>query len=81
MDNLLYASYKNIAENRFKYYALKASITEQKITIEHDLKIRLLNNFRPAFKTYLIIVNNWMQKDKKLEGDKTLFKIIEEEKT
>lgn len=41
----------------------------------------MLNNFGPPFKIYLIVVNNWMQKDKQLEKIKVLFKAIEEEET
>lgn len=81
MDDLSYASCKNMAEYRSKYYALKASITEQSITIEDALKIRMLNNLGPAFKTYLTVVNDRMRKDKQLEGDEALFKAIEEEET
>ena len=79
MDNLLYANDKNMAEYWSKYYVLKASIMEQSITIEDALKIRMLNNLGPAFKTYLTIVNDQMRKNKKLEEDKTLFTAIEEE--
>lgn len=41
----------------------------------------MLNNLSLAFKTYLTIVNNWMQKDKQLEKDEVLFKAIKEEKS
>ena len=41
----------------------------------------MLNNLSPAFKTYLIVVNDRMQKDEKLEEDEVLFKAIEEEET
>lgn len=54
---------------------------EQSITIEDALKIRMLNNLGPAFKTYLTVVNDWMRKDKKLEENEALFKAIEEEET
>lgn len=81
MDDLSYANCKNMAEYRSKYYALKASIKEQSITIEDALKIRMLNNLGPAFKTYLTVVNDRMRKDKKLEEDEALFKAIEEEET
>ena len=70
-----------MAEYRSKYYALKASIKEQSITIEDALKIRMLNNLGPAFKTYLTVVNDRMRKDEKLEEDDVLFKAIEEEET
>ena len=70
-----------MAEYRSKYYALKASIKEQNITIEDALKIRMLNNLGPAFKTYLTVVNDRMRKDEKLEEDEILFKAIEEEET
>ncbi len=70
-----------MAEYCSKYYALKASIKEQSITIEDALKIRMLNNLGPAFKTYLTVVNDRMRKDKKLEEDDVLFKVIEEEET
>lgn len=52
----------------------------QSITIEDTLKIRMLNNFGPAFKTYLIVLNDCMQKDKKLEENEALFKVIEKKK-
>lgn len=81
VDELSYASCKNMAEYRSKYYALKASILEQKITIEDALKIRMLNNLGPAFKTYLTVVNDRMRTDEKLEDDEILFKAIEEEET
>lgn len=81
VDELSYASCKNMAEYRSKYYALKASISEQKITIEDALKIRMLNNLGPSFKTYLTVVNNRMRTDEKLEDDEVLFKAIEEEET
>ena len=64
-----------------KYYALKTSIKEQSITIKDALKIPMLNNLGPVFKTYLTIVNDQMQKDEKLEENEVLFKAIEEEKT
>ena len=70
-----------MAEYRSKYYALKASIKEQSITIEDALKIRMLNNLGPAFKTYLTVVNDRMRKDEQLEEDEVLFKAIEEEET
>lgn len=70
-----------MAEYRSQYYALKSSISEQKITIEDALKIRMLNNLGLAFKTYLTVVNDRMRTDKKLEDDEVLFKAIEEEKT
>lgn len=41
----------------------------------------MLNNLSPAFKTYLTIVNDWMQKDEKLEENKVLLKPIEERRT
>ncbi len=69
IDELTYATCKNMAEYRSKYYALKASIKEQSITIEGALKTRMLNNLASAFKTYLTIVNDRMQKDEKLEED------------
>ena len=81
VDELSYANCKNMAEYRSKYYALKASITEQEITIEDALKIRMLNNLGPAFKTYLTVVNDRMRTDEKLEDNETLFKAIEEEET
>ena len=64
-----------------KYYALKASTKKQNITIDDAFKFRMLNNLGFAFKTYLTVVNNQMQKDEKLEEDKVLFKAIEEEET
>lgn len=41
----------------------------------------MFNNFGPTFKIYLIVVNNQMQKNKKLKKDKILLKAIKEEKT
>ena len=58
-----------------------ASIKKQSITIEDTLKIWMLNNLGPAFKTYLTVVNNWMQKDKKFEEDEALFKAIKKKET
>ncbi len=81
IDELTYATCKNMAEYRSKYYALKDSIKEQSITIEDAFKIQMLNNLWPAFKTYWIVVNDRVQKDKKLEEDDVLFKAIEEEET
>lgn len=49
-----------MTEYRSKYYALKASIKEQNITIKATLKIWMLNNLGSAFKTYFTIVNNQM---------------------
>lgn len=49
--------------------------------IKDTLKIRILNNLKPAFKTYLIVINNQMQKKEKLEEIKVLFKAIQEKKT
>lgn len=70
-----------MAEYRSKYYALKASIIEQKITIKDALKIRMLNNLGPSFKTYLTVVNDRMRTKETLDDDETLFKAIEEEET
>ncbi len=81
IDELTHATCKNIAEYRSKYYTHNASIKEQSISIEDALKIRLLNNLWPAFKTYLTVVNDRMRKDEKLKEDDVLFKAIEEEKT
>ena len=81
IDELTYVTSKNMAEYRSKYYALKASIKEQSITIEDALKIRMLNNLGPAFKTYLTVVNDQIRKEKKLEAGDILFKAIEEEET
>ena len=81
VDERFYASCKNMAEYRSKYYSLKASISEQKITIEDALKIRMLNNLGPAFKTYLTVVNDRMRTNERLEDNETLFKAIEEEET
>lgn len=58
IDELTYDTSKNMAEYRSKYYALKASIKAQSITIEDALKIRMLNNLGPAFKTYLTVIND-----------------------
>ena len=41
----------------------------------------MLNNFDPSFKTYLTVVNDQMQTNKKLEDDEILFKAIKEEET
>ena len=41
----------------------------------------MLNNLGTAFKTYLTVINDRMQKDEKLKKNKVLFKAIEEEKT
>lgn len=41
----------------------------------------MLNNFGFVFKTYFIIINDWMWKDKKLKKNKVLFKTIKKEKT
>lgn len=38
------------------------------------------NNLSRAFKTYLTVVYNQMQKNEQLEEDKVLFKAIKEEK-
>ena len=46
-----------MAEYRSKYYALNASLKKQNIIIEGALKIRMLNNLGPAFKTYPTVVN------------------------
>ena len=81
IDELSYASCKNMAEYRSKYYALKASVVEQKITIQDALKIRMLNNLGPSFKTYLTVVNDRMRAKEMLDDDETLFKAIEEEET
>ncbi len=64
-----------------KYYALKASTKKHRITIEGTLKIRMLNNLVPAFKTYLTVVNDRIRNNKKLEEDDDLFKAIEDEET
>lgn len=45
------------------------------------LKIWILNNLELVFKNYLTIVNNWIQKDEKLENDKVLFKAIKKAET
>lgn len=81
MDDLLYTNCKNMAEYRSKYYVLKANIIEQNITIKDAIKIQMLKNLGFIFKTYFTIINNQMQKKKKLDEDKTLFKVIEKEKT
>ena len=64
-----------------KYYTLKVSIKDQTITINNSLKIQMLNNLWPPFKTYLIVVNDQIRKDEKLDEDNVLFKAIEEEET
>lgn len=70
-----------MAEYCWKFYALKASIKNQSITIKDVFKIQMLNNLGLAFKTYLTVVNNQMQKAERLEEDKVLFKAIEEKET
>lgn len=81
INKLIYTTCKNIAKYCSKYYILKASIKKQNIIIEDALQIWILNNLGLVFKIYLTIVNNQMQKNKKLEEDEVLFKAIEEEKT
>lgn len=49
--------------------------------IKDASKIWMFNNLGPKFKTYFTIVNNQMQKNKKLEDNEVLFKAIGEEKT
>lgn len=66
VDELSYANCKNMAEYHSKYYPLKANISEQKIMIEDALKISLLNNPGPSFKTYLTVLNDRMRKDENL---------------
>lgn len=39
----------------------------------------MFSNLGFVFKTYLTVINNWMQKDKKLKEEVILFKAIEEE--
>lgn len=70
-----------MAEYCLNYSALKTSIKKQSITIKDALNIQILNNLGPIFKIYLTIVIDKMQKDEKLEEDKVLFKVIEEEET
>lgn len=41
----------------------------------------MLHNLRSVFKTKLTMINNQMQKNKKLEKNKVLFKAIEEKET
>lgn len=53
-----------MAEYCSKYYAPKASIKVQSITIEDALKIRMLKNLGLAYKTYLTVINDRMQKYK-----------------
>ncbi len=81
IDELTYSKCKNMEDYRSKYHALKVSIKEQSIAIEDVLKIRILNNLGPGFKTYLTVVNDRMRKDKKLRKDDVLFKPLEEEET
>lgn len=81
IDELTYTTRKNMAEYRSQYYALKASIKEQNITIENKQKIWILNNFGLALKTYLTIINDCIQKEEKLKKDEVLYKAIEEEDT
>ena len=42
IDKLTYATFKNMAEYRSKYYTLKASIKEQNITVKDALKFRIV---------------------------------------
>lgn len=70
-----------MAEYWSKYYAFKVIIIEQSIIIEDAWNIWILNKLGPAFKTHLTIVNDWMQKDKKLEEEEGLFKAIKKEKS
>lgn len=65
-----------MAEYCFKYYTFKASIIKQNIIIKDVLKIEIFKNFKLEFKIYLIVINDCMWKNKKLEKDKTLFKTI-----
>lgn len=58
IDELTYSTSKTMAEYRSKYYALKANMKEQRITIEDALIIGMLNNLGPAFKTYLTVVSD-----------------------
>lgn len=41
----------------------------------------MLNNLGALFKTYLIVVNNWIWKNKNFEENKILFMIIEKEES
>ncbi len=81
VNKLSYASCENIAEYWSKYYALKAKITEQNIKIKDSLKIRMLTNLGPAFKTYLTIFNDRIGKDANQDDNKTIFKAVQKEKT
>ena len=81
MNKSSYVSCENKAEYRSKYYALKAKISEQTITIGDSLKIWMLNNLRLAFKTYFTIVNDRIGKDANPDDDKTILKAVQEEKT
>ncbi len=66
---------------RSKNYAFKANFTEQNNRIEDALKVQMLNNLRPRFKTYLTIVQNRIHKDIKLDDNKTIFEAVNEEQT
>ena len=79
IDELIYANYKNIAKYGSKYYAFKSNIKDKNITIKDAFKIQMFNNLSLAFKTYRIVINNWMQKNEQLEEDKVLLKAIEKE--
>lgn len=41
----------------------------------------MLNNVGAIIKIYLIVINNWMQKNEKLKEDEIFFKAIKKEKT
>ena len=70
-----------MAEYRSKYYAFKASINKLIITIKDALKISMLNNLWPVFKTDLTVINDRIRKNKKLKEDDVLFKAFEEKET
>lgn len=39
------------------------------------------NNLGLVFKTFLIVIKNWIKKNKKLKKNKILFKVIKKRKT
>ena len=70
-----------MAYYRPKYYALKASITEENITNKDSLKIWMYNSLGSVFKTYIIIINDSVREDAKLKDNKKILKAVKEKKT
>lgn len=61
VDEISYASCKKMVKYLSEYYALKASISGKKVTIEDALKIRMLNNLGSFFETNLTVVSDRMR--------------------